>query len=128
MEILSDILESKMEEKNISKFDNSIELIKGKELPLSRSTVNFFFYGEMEKYNSEIKFYMAVVDKATSTAFIFGGVYNLNGIENVFIECTTDKIDEEIQLHFVNYEWCKKSNFLLRAHLETCSCKSKGYF
>jgi len=50
---------------------------------------------------------MAVLNKATSCSFIFGGVYIINGTDFVFCECSTDKIDEEMELHFVSNESLK---------------------
>ena len=78
----------------------SIEL-NGRELTLSRSTLNYSFYGLLDKAESDRFHYMAVLDKATSCSFIFGGLYEMNGDKFVFCECITDKIDEEIELHFI---------------------------
>ena len=71
---------------------------------IASKTLRFTFYGVLTMYK-DIFVYMAVTENQSNVSLLFGLVYDVLGINMVFLECTTDKIDSDFDCHFIRQSW-----------------------
>ena len=86
-------------------------MVNGKQLMVASKTSHHTFFGALTNCCNEGFTYLAVKENSSGYCFAIGHLFSINGINYVFLECTTNNIDNDIQLHFVRQTWLFGADF-----------------